>query len=494
MKKLILAIESSCDDSSVAIIDKESLECLFHKKISQELEHFKFGGVVPELAARLHTTALPEILKQCKDYFDKLCAVAVTNEPGLTVSLLGGVTMAKLLSASLNLPLIAVNHLVGHFYSLFLNQKARLDMGVLLVSGGHTMLLYIDKKSRIKILGQSLDDAFGESFDKVAKMLKLGYPGGIFVEKLAQKARYKSLEFTVPLRQSKDLNFSFSGLKNAVRVEINNTLSMNLEKNSQASLDTKLNPKNSSTNSKEGLNLSNVSTVNSSNTSTLNSSLNSNHSSNLNSGSALNLNSTVNLSNVSTLNLNSTVNSSSDLSQNLNSNNSSNLNSSSTLNLNSTVNLSNASTLNSNLNSSNVSTVNSNLNHSSNLNSSSTSNSSENSSLNSNLSQAQKSEIAYAFEEAAVAHLMDKVKRAFKEHKFKAFGVVGGASANLRLRAQLKALCKDYGCELLLAPLEFCADNALMIARAACELYERKDFVELNEDIISPKNKHFFRV
>ncbi|WP_282432262.1 hypothetical protein [Campylobacter troglodytis] len=148
------------------------------------------------------------------------------------------------------------------------------------------------------------------------------------------------------------------------------------------------------------------------------------------------------------------------------------------------------------MNSSNASTLNSNLNsnHSSNLNSSSTSNSSENSSLNSNLSELQKSEIAYAFEEAAVAHLMDKVKRAFKEHKFKAFGVVGGASANLRLRAQLQTLCKDYECELLLAPLEFCADNALMIARAACELYERKDFVCLNEDIISPKNKHFFRV
>ena len=373
MKSLILAIESSCDDSSIAVIDKDNFECLFHKKISQDLAHSQFGGVVPELAARLHTTALPQLLEQCKGYFSELCAVAITSEPGLSVSLLGGVTMAKVLSASLKVPLIAVNHLVGHFYSLFLAQKARLDMGVLLVSGGHTMLLYVDKMGQIKLLGQSLDDAFGESFDKVAKMLGLGYPGGVFVEQLAQKATQKSLEFSVPLRHNKELNFSFSGLKNALRVEISKALSVNLTKNSA---------KNANSSQNSGLN----------------------------------------------------------------------------------------SAKNSNL----------------------TQNSSQNS--NSNLSEAQKSEIAYAFERAAVAHLMDKVKIAFKERKFKAFGVVGGASANLRLRSELKALCEDYECELLLAPLEFCADNALMIARASCELYERGEFVGLNANIISPKNQHFFRV
>ena len=367
MKNLILAIESSCDDSSIAVIDKDNFECLFHKKISQDLAHSQFGGVVPELAARLHTTALPQILEQCKGYFSELCAVAVTSEPGLSVSLLGGVTMAKVLSASLKVPLIAVNHLVGHFYSLFLAQKARLDMGVLLVSGGHTMLLYVDKMGQIKLLGQSLDDAFGESFDKVAKMLGLGYPGGVFVEKLAQKAVQKSLEFSVPLRQSKELNFSFSGLKNAVRVEISKVLSENSAKNANSS-------QNSGLNSAKNLNLT------------------------------------------------------------------------------------------------------------------------QNSSQNSTLSETQKSEIAYAFERAAVAHLMDKVKIAFKERKFKAFGVVGGASANLRLRGELKALCEGYECELLLAPLEFCADNALMIARAACELYERGEFVDIQSNIISPKNQHFFGV
>lgn len=335
MKRLILAIESSCDDSSIALIDKNSLECLFHKKISQELEHTKFGGVVPELAARLHTTALPNILQQCKAHFNELCAVGVTNEPGLSVSLLGGITMAKTLCASLNVPLIAVNHLLGHIYSLFLTQKARTDMGVLLVSGGHTMLINIDKKGFLNLIASTNDDSFGESFDKVAKMLGLGYPGGLVLEKLAQKAELKNLNFPVPLKKNKSLEFSFSGLKNAVRLEISKHLK---------------------------------------------------------------------------------------------------------------------------------------------------------------LDEAQKSEIAFAFEEASTAHLINKTELAFKQFKFKHFGVVGGASANLKLRSKLKALCSHYECELLLAPLEFCADNALMIARAACELYERGEFVGIDENILNPKNKNLFRL
>ncbi|EMG29934.1 UGMP family protein, partial [Campylobacter showae CC57C] len=135
---LILGIESSCDDSSVALLDIETLELKFHKKISQDAEHCAFGGVVPELAARLHTAALPKILEQIKPELPRVKAVAVTNEPGLSVSLVGGVAMAKALASSLRVPLIAVNHLAGHVYSLFLSQEARLPAGVLLVSGGHT--------------------------------------------------------------------------------------------------------------------------------------------------------------------------------------------------------------------------------------------------------------------------------------------------------------------------------------------------------------------
>ena len=384
MKTLILAIESSCDDSSVAVIDRRDFKCLFHQKISQDSAHAEFGGVVPELAARLHTTALPRLLEQCKGYFSELCAVAVTSEPGLSVSLLGGVTMAKVLSASLRVPLIAVNHLVGHIYSLFLTQKVRTNMGVLLVSGGHTMLVNVDGTGFLKVLASTNDDAFGESFDKVAKMLGLGYPGGAAVQDLAQKATQKSLKFPVPLRKNKDLNFSFSGLKNAVRVEI----SKNLGENSQIL----------------GRNLGG--------------------NSNLTQNSAQNSSESPNLSKNSTKNL---------------SENEKNLKSA-------------------------------------------------------NLSESQKSEIAYAFEKAAVAHLIDKCKIAFERHKFKAFGVVGGASANLKLRGELEKLCAAWECEFMVAELEFCADNALMIARAACEMYERGEFVGLDENIISPKNKHFFRL
>ena len=357
MKNLILAIESSCDDSSIAIIDKDSFECVFHKKISQELAHSEFGGVVPELAARLHTTALPSILEQCGGYFDRLCAVAVTSEPGLSVSLLGGITMAKVLCASLHLPLIPVNHLVGHIYSLFLTQNAHFEMGVLLVSGGHTMLVNVDKKGFLEVLASTNDDSFGESFDKVAKMLALARPNGACVQECAQKASEKSLNFPVPLKHSKELAFSFSGLKNAVRLEILRQESLN----STLSLDE---------NSAKSLNLSETSSSN----------------------------------------------------------------------------------------------------------------------------KAQKSEIAFAFEETATAHLIDKCRKAFVAHHFSTLGVVGGASANLRLRGKLQSLCAEFNCELRLAPLEFCADNALMIARAACALYGRGEFASIKDNIISPKNKHFTRL
>ncbi|WP_087726216.1 tRNA (adenosine(37)-N6)-threonylcarbamoyltransferase complex transferase subunit TsaD, partial [Campylobacter jejuni] len=220
MKNLILAIESSCDDSSIAIIDKNTLECKFHKKISQELDHSIYGGVVPELAARLHSEALPKILKQCKEHFKNLCAIAVTNEPGLSVSLLSGISMAKTLASALNLPLIPINHLKGHIYSLFLEEKISLDMGILLVSGGHTTVLYLKDDANLELLASTNDDSFGESFDKVAKMMNLGYPGGVIIENLAKNAKLKNISFNIPLKHSKELAFSFSGLKNAVRLEI----------------------------------------------------------------------------------------------------------------------------------------------------------------------------------------------------------------------------------------------------------------------------------
>ena len=123
---MILAIESSCDDSSISITEIETKKLIYHKKISQELEHSVYGGVVPELASRLHAEALPKILEECTPYFADLKAIAVTTAPGLNVTLVEGVTMAKALSISLGIPLIAVNHLKGHIYSLFIEKEAKI--------------------------------------------------------------------------------------------------------------------------------------------------------------------------------------------------------------------------------------------------------------------------------------------------------------------------------------------------------------------------------
>jgi len=217
---VILSIESSCDDSSVAITRIEDKKLLFHKKISQELEHSKYGGVVPELAARLHAKALPKILEVCKEYFDGLKAVAVTNEPGLSVTLVEGVMMAKAISISLGVPIIAVNHLYGHIYSLFIEKEANFPMTILLVSGGHTMVIDAKDQTKFEVLAKSMDDSFGESFDKVAKMLGLGYPGGPIVEELARGGDEDRFDFTIPLLNSPKLAFSYSGLKNQVRLAI----------------------------------------------------------------------------------------------------------------------------------------------------------------------------------------------------------------------------------------------------------------------------------
>lgn len=217
---MILSIESSCDDSSIAITSIETKELIFHKKISQELQHSIYGGVVPELAARLHVEALPKILEECKPFFKELKAISVTNAPGLSVTLMEGVTMAKALSIALDLPLIAVNHLKGHIYSLFIEKETILPMTVLLVSGGHTQIIQANGLNDMQILASTMDDSFGESFDKVSKMLNLGYPGGPIIQDLAKQGDENAITLPVPLRQSPKIEFSYSGLKNAVRLEI----------------------------------------------------------------------------------------------------------------------------------------------------------------------------------------------------------------------------------------------------------------------------------
>jgi len=217
---MILSIESSCDDSAIAITEIKTNKLLFHKKISQEIEHSVYGGVVPELAARLHAEALPKILEQTKEYFPRLKAVAVTSTPGLSVTLVEGVTMAKAVALALDIPLIGVNHLIGHIYSLFIEKQTQFPLTCLLVSGGHTQVMEVKSLSDIKTVAKSMDDSFGESFDKVAKMMGLGYPGGPLIQELAKDGNREAYNFTVPLHQSPLIAFSYSGLKNAVRLAV----------------------------------------------------------------------------------------------------------------------------------------------------------------------------------------------------------------------------------------------------------------------------------
>ena len=217
---MILSIESSCDDSSIAITKIATKKIIYHKKISQEEQHSCYGGVVPELASRLHAVALPEILKETKPYFDKLKAVAVTNQPGLGVTLLEGIAMAKTLAVLLEIPLIPVHHLKGHIYSLFIEKESTLPLLVLLISGGHTQVIRVESFERMEILATSMDDSVGESFDKCAKMMGLGYPGGPLIEALALKGDEDRFDLPIPLRNSPLIAFSLSGLKNAVRLKV----------------------------------------------------------------------------------------------------------------------------------------------------------------------------------------------------------------------------------------------------------------------------------
>jgi N6-L-threonylcarbamoyladenine synthase len=329
---LILSIESSCDDSSIAITEIDTNRLVYHKKISQELQHSVYGGVVPELAARLHVEALPKILEECKEYFPKLKAIAVTNAPGLSVTLMEGVTMAKALAISLNLPLIAVNHLKGHIYSLFIEKDSILPLTVLLVSGGHTQIIEVNSLVDMKILASTMDDSFGESFDKVAKMLDLGYPGGPVIQELSSKGDAQKFDFPVPLRQSPKIEFSYSGLKNAVRVEIE----------------------------KQGT-----------------------------------------------------------------------------------------------------------------------------------LSDEIKADICASFQKTAVEHIMQKLKKLFKQYAPKNFAIVGGASANTCLRGEVENLCGKYGTTLMLSELKYCSDNAAMIGRVSVEQYKVGDFISIDELDVQTRIKVF---
>lgn len=227
--RVILSIESSCDDSAIAITDIKAKKLLFHKKISQDAEHSVYGGVVPELASRLHALALPRLLESATEYLPHIKAVAVTNEPGLVVSLVEGVSMAKAIAVTLNTKLIAVNHLAGHIYSLFIEKESNFPMDVLLVSGGHTQYMRVCDLGQITVLAKTMDDSFGESFDKAAKMLSLGYPGGPVIERCAEGGDESAYELPIALQDNRAA-FSYSGLKNAFRLSVEGAMPLNEQK------------------------------------------------------------------------------------------------------------------------------------------------------------------------------------------------------------------------------------------------------------------------
>ncbi len=220
---IILGIESSCDETAVSVLktNKNKFKILSHIIASQIKTHHKYGGVVPEVAARQHVvnmipvldTAMTEAKVKPKD----ITAIAVTKGPGLITSLRVGVQTAKTLSALWNKKIVALNHMEGHIYAnWYQNPNIKLPALCLIVSGGHTELVLIKKHGEYKLVGRTRDDAAGEAFDKVAKLLGLGYPGGPKIQTLAQKGNPYKFDFPRPMLSHDNFDFSFSGLKTSV--------------------------------------------------------------------------------------------------------------------------------------------------------------------------------------------------------------------------------------------------------------------------------------
>lgn len=213
----ILAIESSCDETSCSIIKNGCID-ISTVILTQIDIHTNFGGVVPEIASRHHlkniTMVIEECLSKANMKLEDVDAIAVTYGPGLIGSLLVGVEAAKTLAFTYNKPLVPVNHMAGHIYANNLNKKMEYPLIALVISGGHTELIYMKDEYEFEKLGETLDDAIGESYDKVARVLGIGYPGGPMIDKLAHKGKH-SYNLPVPLNDA-SYNFSFSGLKSAV--------------------------------------------------------------------------------------------------------------------------------------------------------------------------------------------------------------------------------------------------------------------------------------
>lgn len=216
----LLSFESSCDDTSVAILDTDFRVLV--NLVSSQPEHLMFGGVLPELASRLHLKNIllltHNALEQAKLKLTDLDAIALSINPGLIGSLLVGLSFAKSLAWSLSLPLITVNHMLAHIFANFIEHRTiEPPFLALVVSGGHTELVHFKSLTEFEVIGRTVDDAAGESFDKAAKLLGLGFPGGPLIDKLAKAGQPDFVQFPRGLIRKDNYNFSYSGLKTAIR-------------------------------------------------------------------------------------------------------------------------------------------------------------------------------------------------------------------------------------------------------------------------------------
>ena len=229
----VLGVETSCDETSVSVV-KDGSEVLSNVVLSQIDIHREFGGVVPEIASREHvkgiTYVFDKAINDAKIKYEDLDLIAVTKGPGLIGSLLIGVNAAKVISLNYNIPIIGVHHIAGHIYANYIDNGMDFPLLALVVSGGHTELILMKEHYDFQKLGETQDDAVGEAYDKVARVLGLSYPGGPVVDKLANLGK-DTLKFPRPMIDSGDFNFSFSGLKSHVINVHHNMLQRNEEIN-----------------------------------------------------------------------------------------------------------------------------------------------------------------------------------------------------------------------------------------------------------------------
>jgi N6-L-threonylcarbamoyladenine synthase len=224
---LVLGIETSCDETAAAVV-RDGREIVSSVIASQIETHKRFGGVVPELASREHLDKIVPIVEeaftQAKIEPQEIDGIAVTVGPGLVGSLLVGVSYAKAMAFALRKPLVGVNHIEGHVYSVaFGNPPVEYPALALIVSGGHSNLFLVPEPGKYKVLARTRDDAAGEAFDKVAKLMGLGYPGGPIIEKLAREGNPRAVKFSLPRMGDGSADFSFSGLKTAVTKHVRET-------------------------------------------------------------------------------------------------------------------------------------------------------------------------------------------------------------------------------------------------------------------------------